>query len=59
MTRIMSIAALTLALAACTAQSTPRYVVRLNLERIAAQTKARDPGFTMLGSSAARPVNPS
>lgn len=64
MTRPASLAALTLALAACTqstqsTQSTPSYVVRLDLDRIAAQTQARQPGFTMVGASAPRAVTPS
>jgi hypothetical protein len=58
MTRLASLAALALALAACAAQSTPRYVVRLDLDRIAAQTAARNPGFTTLGPSAPE-VTPS
>jgi hypothetical protein len=58
MTRAASLAALTLAIGACT-QSTPSYVVRLDLDRIAAQTQARQPGFTMVGASAPRPVTPS
>ena len=58
MTRPGSLAALTLALAACT-QSTPSYVVRLDLDRIAAQTQTRQPGFTMVGASAPRAVTPS
>ena len=39
-----------LALAGC-AQSTPRYVVRLDLDQIAAHTSAKDhqPGFTLPG----------
>jgi hypothetical protein len=58
MTRLVSLGALTLALAACS-HSTPRYVVRLDLDRIAAQTNARDhrPGFTTLGPSGQPDVN--
>ena len=59
MLRTLSLAALALGLAACAAQSTPRYVVRLDLDRIAAQTAAKQPGFTTLGASASREVNPS
>jgi hypothetical protein len=48
MVRMASFAAL--ALAGC-AQSTPRYVVRLDLDQIAAHTSAKDrqPGFTLPG----------
>ena len=47
MVRLIAFAAL--ALAGC-AQSTPRYVVRLDLDQIAAHTAAKDhqPGFTTL-----------
>jgi hypothetical protein len=50
MARLLSFATLTLALSACAVQSTPRYVVRLDLDKIAAQTAAKDPnpGFTQL-----------
>jgi hypothetical protein len=50
MVRLAALSALTLALAACAAQGTPRYVVRLDLDRIAAHTAAKDhqPGFTQL-----------
>jgi len=50
MIRLMSFATLSLALAACSVQSTPRYVVRLDLDKIAAQTAAKSPkpGFTEL-----------
>ena len=58
MIRLMSFATLSLALAACSVQSTPRYVVRLDLDKIAAQTAARDPGFATLGPSAPE-VSPS
>jgi len=58
MTRLLLLTALALALAACAAQRTPSYVVRLDLDRIEAQTAARDPGFATLGPSASQ-VSPS
>jgi hypothetical protein len=58
MNRLVYLAALTLALTACAARPTPRYVVRLDLDRIAAQTAARNPGFTTLGPAAPQ-VTPS
>ena len=58
MTRLVCLAALMLALAACAARPTPRYVVRLDLDRIEAQTAARNPGFTTLEPTAPQ-VTPS
>jgi hypothetical protein len=59
MLRQFFLAVLALAVAACAAQRTPRYVVRLDLDRIAEQSAAKQPGFTILKPSTASPVNPS
>ena len=50
MIRIVSVAILALAGAACAAERSREYVVRLDLDQIAAQTAARDhaPGFASL-----------
>jgi len=59
MLRQFTLAVLALAVAACAAQRTPRYVVRLDLDRIAAQSAAKEPGFTILKPPARAPLNPS
>ena len=59
MLRQLCLVTLTLAVAACAAQRTPRYVVRLDLDRIAAQSAAKQPGFTILEPPAGAPLNPS
>lgn len=61
MLRSFALAALMLAVTACAAKSTPRYVVRLDLDRIAAQTASKDsrPGFSELDDPAPSAVNPS
>ena len=52
MLRLAAICAVALGLAACAARETPRYVVRLDLDRIAAHTAEKDrlPGFSTLGA---------
>jgi hypothetical protein len=52
MARLAFLAAVSLGLAACAARETPRYVVRLDLDQVAARTAASDhrPGFTTLGA---------
>jgi hypothetical protein len=51
MVRFALFASVMAGLAACAAERTPRYVVRLDLDRVATQTSARDrgPGFALLG----------
>jgi hypothetical protein len=61
MVRSVAIMALALAASACAAEDPPSYVVRLDLDQIAAATAARDasPGFESLapeaGEGRARP----
>jgi hypothetical protein len=50
MTRALTLSALAISIAACAAEPSRAYVVRLDLEQIAAATAARDtaPGFASL-----------
>jgi len=58
MLRQLCLVTLTLAVAACAAQRTPRYVVRLDLDRIAAQSAA-DSGLPDQFKDTYTPLNPS
>ena len=57
MLRPITVVAVALAVSACAAQDTPQYVIRLDLEQIAAQTATRQaaPGFELLGRDGPAP----
>ena len=61
MVRAAAVIAVVLAASACAAEATPDYVVRLDLDQIAAATAERDsyaaPGFETLGPGA--PAGPA
>jgi hypothetical protein len=56
MVRAATVITVALAASACSAEATPEYVVRLDLDQVAAATAARDsyaaPGFESLGPDA-------